>query len=1260
MSFKSTMKSYGFHVTQTTQSLTGGLFSKTTKTPTTPFENKVRPDGIEREKLEEMRQKTGQKDSASAHIRYNFDNLKENVAGLVHQHEWWNILKDDQKALFPKSNSNHLENFEKQMSFVAGRLPASLVTTPDAKANPRDARVLPGTTMTVLLNAASTACSLDGMTADDAANAIACLHHINLVDAIRNPFDGPGAVPANNANAEPKRRDGLAFTEADLSNAWRLAIELERCGEAGFNLLKHLTQQTAAPGHAVHATVARQRDALLHTYLQAAREKVQEVDKGRHEPALPAALDHGKLKPDPLSIHTHINRKIGGANVAANTEPGANPNDNVHVVGNRIGGRVFANPTGNRATDASLLDKALKAVSNHMEQVETHAANANNAGKQITFDQNAGDIRKGTNANTYVVLNKDGNWWAANLVRSGVYSEDSKQYRKMQNRAAKMTDWLHRANNDNTAVPLTKTQRTLRRVKQAVLPFKNKSPFHTYNNVVPTSPHRLLGGSDASGISDGQSIRQDLIWNVIKGIEQFGVPPAGNGAQRTALRSGQYPGDHAVVAKRNQPAVPDNPSPQVLTQMVRLAILQQQSRFNSKTNGVNLFITRHAEGHVLDEDDLKRAKQTVYEMFVGGEAAQNPEKKWAIDAIFTEQNKQLSPERLIDWATDVGMPPAIREAKNLKVETVADRNANVEEAIRAFKANPPPAPANVSQPDWDQFVDGVYRDLLGRVKEYTNAGRDLSGLTDTQAAALFEDIVSRQKLGHLIEMKDGGSAGIKTQGLSYIISRVLLAPLTWKWGTVGVGVDLRRLKAKHAVISWGTGTGGRDMFVGTAKADRKQAGIGSTVGPGHVSKKADGWSVGLAAGGNFTPYNHEWSERVGNMFRFRRVFSGVDSDDIGNAQLGRLTRKLMDPGTAPVNNEGGPWIDPADGNDTDILKRIMHEFDDVSLSWVKSKERTFKESLSGAVTAGFKVGAWGPGAGVGAGIELSQSKTTWREEGGSLNQQRDIKASEFKGNLSGLMTLVATTIKELNLGDSQMARNLQDPAFWSGAFKQSFQDGVMASADVYRTGTSRRHTWIYHDGALTYTPGICSFYQKTHKNAAAFVHSIGSRLNALTTDKAKVFEQPKVYHSGEAAPTPDVAGAQRNENEEIIKTEKKRMLEDLHQILMNAKPTQEFREYFEWSPKFLQMINDLESAIRSEKAKPDWEKHKGAKNRVRHYEKQLAKLKALDDETVRLHGEYRFNITDNVEGKQKNLGLNAPLVNQHEGFFGARRIDIYT
>jgi hypothetical protein len=90
------------------------------------------------------------------------------------------------------------------------------------------------------------------------------------------------------------------------------------------------------------------------------------------------------------------------------------------------------------------------------------------------------------------------------------------------------------------------------------------------------------------------------------------------------------------------------------------------------------------------------------------------------------------------------------------------------------------------------------------------------------------------------------------------------------------------------------------------------------------------------------------------------------------------------------------------------------------------------------------------------------------------------------------------------------------------------------------------------------------------------------------------------------------------------------------------------------------MINDLESVIRSEKAKPNWERNDAAKARVKDYERELAKLKSLDDETVRLHGEYRFNITDNVEFKTKNKGLNTLGVNQHDLTFRAQRIDEYT
>jgi hypothetical protein len=1251
MTVRSWLKSHGFHTTQTTQSLNGGLFTRRTKTPTTPFQNQVKPDGVDKKQLERMRKQTAIKDSETAHVKFNGKNLKQHAAALLDKHEWENVLVNEEQHLFPGSNPRHLERFENQMSWVQQHLPAGLFETPDARKEPREARVLSGTTMTVLLNAASTACM--GLNAEDAGNAIACLQHIDMLGAIRAPFGAAAAVPANGGNVEPKRSDGAAFNRQDMANAWRIAIELERSGEAGFNVLKHLMHKPAPPGHRMHPTVARQRDALLHTYLQAAREKVLEAGRRREVVRNNLQAADGSLMPDPLSIHSHVNIKIGGG--AANNEPGGNPADGAHAAGPTIGGRVLPPPAGNVA-DPTLLDKALKAVSNHLDQVQTHAANANNAGRQITFDRHHGDIRPGTNPATYAVLQKDCNWWAANAVRNGIYSVDSKQYRKMQNRAEKMVTWLHRANNNGAAAGLSTGQKVQRWLGQAFAPFKNKSPFQAYNSVVPKSPHRLQGGTDASGISDGQTLRQNMIWNLEKAIEQHGV--AANGGPGTPLRTAVYPanifGTNPLQAhpKAGQACVPNDPAPRVLQQMVRLAILKSQYRFNDTLDGDKLFITRHNDGDKLEGLDLERAKEKVYAMFVNGFAGQNNMTQTMIDAYFTMENKQISPETLIEWANDVGDPAALHAAATLSPD-LATRNRYVAQAIANYRTAPAAAPANWAQPDWNAFVDGVNRTLLGEVEAITNAGVDLTNLTDTAAAQLFEEVIKRQKLGHLIEMKEGAVRGIKTQGISYILSRLLFG------GTQSVGIDLRYLHGKHADIQFGTGTGGRDLFMGTVKSQKTQAGAGYVYGPGHVSKKADGWSMGLAAGTNVTPYSGEWAEKVGNLFRFRRVFSGVDSDDIGNAQLGRLTRKLMDPNTNPGANEGGAWINPADPTDTDILKKILHEFDDVSVGWLNSKDRIFKESVSGGTTASLKVGPWGPGIGASIGAEFTQSKTTWREEGGSLNQERDIKATEAKVSVSGVLSLVATTLANLNLPADSPLRDLLDPSLLSGALKAGFQDGLMASADVGRTGTSRRHTWIYHDGALTYSPGICSFYQKTHKNAAAYVYNVLKKVDILARDKAKVFEQPK-YYAGQPAADTAKAGAKERERRAAIDREITKLLEDLHAVVTNPKSTQEFREYYEWSPKYLQMINDLESVIRSEKAKPNWERNQAAKARVKDYERELAKLKSLDDETVRLHGEYRFNITDNVEFKTKNKGLNTLGVNQHDLTFRDQRIDEYT
>jgi hypothetical protein len=1251
MKIGSWLKSHGVHITQTTQSLTGGLFTRTTKTPTTPYVTQVRPDGVEKARHADVRQKSTLKDSEAGHIKYSGTNLKEHAVGLLDMHGWGDVFRKEKERLFPGSLPPQQTAFENQMSWVQLGLPNALFQTPDAKQN---ARVLPGATMTVLLNAASTACNLHGLNAAEAGNAIACLQHIDMLGAIAAPFGAAANVP--NADARPQRSDKLPFTAQDVANAWRIAIELERSGEAGFNLLKHLMRKPTRPINLTdpHPTVGRQRDALLHTYLQAAREKAAEA-RERVEYSAPGLFVNGSLMPDPRSLHAHINLKLGSVN--PEDEPGNHPNDGgVHspVPSDRAGGRVLdaaANPT--------LLDKALKAVSNHLCQVETHAAHNDTAGKQITFDQHHNDIRAGTNPDAFRVLNKDCNWWAANAVRNGIYSEDSKQYRKLQNRAQKMVTWLHRANNNSANAAPTKGQRVQRWLNQAFVPWKNKSPFHAYNSVAPDSPHRLASGTDGSGISDGQSIRQDLIWNLEKAIEHAGGPARG------PLRTGTYPAHVVGIMspvdhpKAGQPAVEDNVAdPQVLQQMVRLAILKSQYRFNDTGDGDKIYLTRHNDGDKLVQPrDIERARKKVYAMFEG-RVAPNDHTKFSIEHFLASENKQISPETLIDWASSVGAPPAVHDAMHYEQTDLAARNGYVAQAIATYRATPVPAPADWSQPDWNAFVDGVNRTLLGQVEDFTHAGVDLAALTDTQAAQLFEDVISRQKLGHLIEMKDGSWVGIKTQGLSYILSRIAVA------GTHSFGVDLRYSRGKHADVQFSTGTGGRDLFAGTVAAHKGQLGAGYVFGPGHVSKKSEGWSVGLAAGVNVTPFSGEWAQKVGTLFRFRRVFSGVDSDDIGNAQLGRLMRRLTDPGTDPAPDEGGAWInppgeaiDPATGR-PDILKQVLHEFDDVSVGWLKSEDRAFKQNASASGIFGFKAGAWGPALSAGLGVELTQNKTTWREEGGSLNQERDIKGTEARINVSGVFNVVAATIANLDLPAGSPLQSLLNPEMWSGTFKAAFQDGILASADVYRTGTSRRHTWIYHDGAMTYNPGLCSFYQKTHKNAAAYVNSIVRKIHMLARDKATVFERPR-FDPAHPPADPDMAGNMERERVRLIEQEQRKLLEDLHAVLTDPEPTEEFREYYEWSPTFLQMINDLESVIKSEKAKPNWERDKAAKARVKDYEHQLAGLKSLDDETVRRHGEYRFNITDNVESKQKNTGLNTFAVNWHEALFKTSRINTY-
>ena len=455
------------------------------------------------------------------------------------------------------------------------------------------------------------------------------------------------------------------------------------------------------------------------------------------------------------------------------------------------------------------------------------------------------------------------------------------------------------------------------------------------------------------------------------------------------------------------------------------------------------------------------------------------------------------------------------------------------------------------------------------------------------------------------------------------------------------------------------------MFWPVPLSHRVQIGGGVNVGPGHASKKAAGFSFGWAAAGNLTLYSKEWAEMVGTLFRLPRVFAGLDADKMRNKILGRVLRKLKDPDHDPDDEDGGAWINPPDPADTDMLIKIMHEFGNVSVGQLKINTTTYKGNGSLSGIAGLRIAGWGPGVGAGLGAELTKISRKWRETGGVVNQKKDAKETEFKVSVSGLLNLLVFTVKaveiradELDKEDAISLKDLLDPEAWSGAFKASFQDGVMASADVFRTGTAVQNTWISYDDAYNYTPGLCSFSQKVYLNAASYKNFLVKRFAQLAEDKARVLNAYEYYlHEGRTAhDAVEKLKFLDHENRAIAK-EIVALLRELRKTVEEAKPTQKFRKYDDYPPIILQLKNDLEGLIKSEMSIPGWDKNSLARQKIKDYKKQIKKLESLDYKLISRYTDFRFPIKDNVESKKKERGVYTTLIYGRQRSLSTTRID---
>jgi hypothetical protein len=822
----------------------------------------------------------------------------------------------------------------------------------------------------------------------------------------------------------------------------------------------------------------------------------------------------------------------------------------------------------------SFLEKGLLATRDHLRQTAAHAATAALA--------------------TELALRKNGYTSAAVLIRNGIYTDELRDangkptpFALIQGRTEKLAKAAVASLNrvqDREDLPAY-TPRALGKLGKyfPITTQMNKSPFNTY--------HRLGHGDEAigfkqsensGGIKEGRTIKQDLL-----------------GPLKTALRTAGGGTDQAfgplfpvVPAANGNGAV--QPNERQLRSLVRLALLEQKEE-------ATLFLTRYKDGDPLNHFDLARAQARLHG-WCGGADNLTEAARDRIAELFEENNLYFLPSTLMPWARDLGGPGNMQEVAN----------------VRYHYGGPQPG-----QLDWVKFAHGIRRaenrstpppPAWNYKKRFPDDAENVGRLSDR-----FQRAIETHELGSRIRLASGGVVGLRTNGIGRFFSGGVIKPI------------FAHDRSRHHVMEAGTGTAGNELVLATEKVNATKLGLGWNFMGSKANTKVFQASANLGFEGNL---GQDDRELRGAVYRFRRLYNGgVPGDEANNAKLARLTKKVMDPGSEGATNQNGdvePWIEPpADGDRSSILKRIAHEFDDVSVSWLGVDDRTRKATGSFIGSFGAKTsGVYGALIGGSVTHEISKNKQQWQEQGGSLHVHKITRTIGFAHNttVTGTAPGIAWSMGE--------------------EWRSGYLDLASASAGIYRKSCVERMTLIEEDGEFKKP----TFKTITFANTADLYDFVKSDIARAAVDKARKYERVR-YHAtpSEAASTDaSVSKMELAEREATVQKEYLKLLQYLERQRANAQPNQAVQAYYEPKDSVVTAINKYQSLMKGAQKNGDT-------TAAKDYQERISKM--INDHSS---WEYSFLIDFDMTTKKRERGWNFIAKNQKVDSFTATRIRDYT
>ncbi|MEC4721672.1 hypothetical protein RY831_21110 [Noviherbaspirillum sp. CPCC 100848] len=693
------------------------------------------------------------------------------------------------------------------------------------------------------------------------------------------------------------------------------------------------------------------------------------------------------------------------------------------------------------------------------------------------LDKGIGQIRKRLGASHAHLLNQAArpfayqaqpgeHEWAIGFILNGLYTDehiiDGKPtaYARIEGRLNKVAIWCERATSGNG-----RASTAWRKAVPYLLPGHGKSPLHAYNSLEAGRGLRQCGvameNATQGVIHDGRALRDQILGNIIKALKASG------GDEGRALST--QPGG-------NSP----NPSENATGNLARLALLME-----TVSNTAPFPTLLH--GAAPDRYTVERARERIYTWLAGGEAGQTQATRDAVERALSAAARPLTLDRLQQWASalpgsDVrdavqaagGESPEHRDLDKQEQEPGTDRPdwAAYARAVRQLHAGAgDPVPA----PHLEKLDEAP--DKLGMIGE------------------VIEGAAARMELGSKLSYASGGFAGAGAREVTRLLGTFL------SFGLVRPRVDASVVRKREAVLEMETAVDGNQIFVGTRRSVKMQAGGGVGIGPGVKIRGVGGFKAGASLD-VFTSVEHPATHGV--KLSLPRP-GGMAADRDSNLLLGRLFRKYVIERRSPeLRRDHAARAPGRDGEST--LKNLLQACPTLCVGLLDTTERIMREGVSAAGGASVSAGPLSAGLSAGISVEKAHAQRLSRDESrAALNVIKSSHGTSHTAALTGQIHALQQA--------GEMARALAGtsapsalPARTKQAAGSLLNAMCVTSKEIGSWGSSGSYTLVIENGAI----GNGSRSTIMHRDAESLIASVAPKLDRWAIATANRFQKEKV------------------------------------------------------------------------------------------------------------------------------------------------------